>query len=395
MHKKTLKILSLGFYPDYVATGEMLYEIAAKLTGSFDVEVSVLTAQPSFIKKNKLEKKENLNGINVERLSIINFNKNTFWGKVLNSWSFFFRALVVLTFDKKRDWLLIPTGPPLLPLVGVCLKLIKNQKYICLIEDIYPEIAWKLGYIKKDGIIHKIWDILQKISIVNADKIVVLSLDMRDYILNWCTGLDKDKINLIPHHANEANIRIIPKVDNYFIDKYNLKDKFIVEYSGNIGRIHEFQTILQAASELKPYQDIVFIFIGDGGKKQEIQETVNVMLLPYQAREELTYSLGMGDVQLISLGDGYENLAAPCKLYGILAAGKPIIYVGRQNYISKILQNHECGYTVDFDSKKLSGLILQLKNSPNLLLQQGINSRKLFKENYTLEKISRKYYELL
>lgn len=111
---------------------------------------------------------------------------------------------------------------------------------------------------------------------------------MKLKLLEWAKDIDQNKISIIHNWSNEYLMKVIPKESNYLLDKYNLRDKFIVEYSGNLGRIHEFGTILNAAKELKDNKDMVFLFIGDGGKKSEISIFIKqnklsvVVMLPYQ-----------------------------------------------------------------------------------------------------------------
>lgn len=402
-NKKTfVKIITQSFYPDIVATGELLYELATKLACYDDLEVKVLTAQPSFVRKERLTKRELYNGIKIRRISISLFDKNKLTGKILNSWTFFFKVLLRLTFSKKVDWLLIPTSPPLLPLVGAYVKLLRGQKYIYLLHDVYPEIAAKLDYIKKDGIIYKIWDILSKISLKYADKIIVLSDDMKSGLLNWVKDIDEAKIEVIHNWADEENIKIIKKEENHFLDKFNIRDKFIVEYSGNMGRIHEFDTLLCAAKELKDEKDILFLFIGEGGKKPEIQRFVeknklnNIMILSYQERKDLSYSLGMADVHVLSLAKQYKHLAAPSKLYGILATGKPVMFIGESTcYITRMIEENNCGCHINIgDFETLIQKIMQLKKDKELSIHLGKNSRKLFEDKFTLNSISVQYANL-
>jgi len=400
---KTVKILCQGFYPDIVAAGELLFELAERLVNSHDVNVSVLTAQPSFVKKDKLPSKEILNGVSIKRLNIFNFNKNTLGGKILNSWSFFFKVLFTVIFASRYDWLLIPTSPPLLPLIGVVAKFLYGQKYIYLMHDIYPETASKLGYISEDGILYKIWKFLNKISLKNADKIIVLSEDMRLKLTDSIEDIDLEKISIIHNWSNEDLMKIIPKKENYFLDKYGLRDKFIVEYSGNLGRIHEFNTLLKAAKELNNHENIVFLFIGDGGKKSEIESFVknhglkNVRMLPYQERSELPLSLGMADIQILSLEKGYEKLAVPSKFYGILASGKPVMFIGDKNcHIARVIENNNCGFNIETDNYKvLANAIAYFEKSRDELIVYGHSSRKTFENNFTLNKAINLYLDCI
>ncbi len=397
-----LKIITQGFYPDITATGELLYELACKLKTKYSIDISVLTAQPGFVIREKLPDRECINGIDIHRVLTTGFDKNSLMGKVFNSWIFFIKALIYSFFSAKADHYLIPTSPPLAPLIGAVLRIFKNREYSYLMHDVYPEIAWRLGYIKKDGLICRIWYYLTGISLKYAHRIIVLSQDMKAGISRQFPDLESDRIVIIHNWADEEVIKPVSFKDNYMPDKFNLRNKFIVEYSGNTGRVHEFKTFIQAADELKENKDIVFLFIGDGGKKQEIESLVrkynldNVMFLPYQNRSDLSYSLSMANVHLLSLEEGYEQLSAPSKLYGILAVGKPFIYAGNDNYISALVRKYQCGYDIKKgEYKKLSEIIKELRSSPEKQYQMGKNSRKLFEEAFTLEKISSMYYKTI
>jgi len=400
---RTVKILCQGFYPDIVAAGELLFELSERLVNKHKVNVSVVTAQPSFVKKDKLSSREVLNGINIRRLSIFNFNKNTLDGKFFNSWSFFFKALFTVIFASKSDRLLIPTSPPLLPVIGAITKFLYGQKYIYLMHDVYPEIASKLGYIKENGFIYKIWRYLDKIALKNADKIIVLSEDMRSKLIDRIKDINHERISVIHNWSNEDLIQVIPKEENYFLDKYGLRNKFIVEYSGNLGKIHEFKTLLNAAKELDKHENIIFLFIGDGGKKSEIESFVkkyklkNVIMLPYQERSELPLSLGMADIQVLSLEKGYEKLAVPSKFYGILASGKPVIFIGNKNcHIAKTIDNNQCGFNIEIGNHKvLADAISYLERSKEELIIYNHNSRKTFENYFTLDNAIKLYLECI
>jgi len=395
----SVKILCQGFYPDIVAAGELLFELAERLVNNHETDISVITAQPNFVKKDKLPPFETIKGIKIKRLNTFCFNKNTLAGKILNSWSFFFKALITVLFSSKSEWLLIPTCPPLLPLIGVITKFLYGQKYMYIMHDVYPEIAVRLGYIDKDGILCKIWNYLSRLSLKNADKIIVMSNDMKNELINWIEDIDYEKINVIHNWSNEDLIKIIPKEENYFGDKYNLKDKFIIEYSGNFGQIHEFTTLLNAAKELQQNKNILFLFIGDGCKKAEIVSFVkkhglkNVMILPYQERSEIPYSLGIADIHVLSIDKGYETLAVPSKFYGILASGKPVIFIGdKKCHISDTIENNKCGFNIKIgDYKIISSAISYFEKARDELAIYGANSRKLFENNYTLDKAVRLY----
>lgn len=401
-HNKTtsVKILSQSFCPDVTGTGQLMFDLAVKLSEENNVHVSVITEQKPFAKQKRITDPENFK---IDRLSSLGLNNCGIICKIIDAWTFFLCALFKVLFGRKADILLIPTSPPLLPLIGTIAKFSKGQKYIYLMHDVYPEIAAGLGYIKKGGTIYSIWAYLTQISIKHAEKIIVPSEDMRNKLLEQYKNLDTANVLLVHNWADENLIRVISKNDNHFLNKYNLENKFVIEYSGNMGRIHEFETIIKAAQKLEKFSDITFVFIGDGGKKTEIEKLVkkynlnNVLILPYQERENLAFSLGMADVHLISLLENFEKFAAPSKLYGILASGKPAIFVGSKNcYISDLLENNACGHAVKIgDYAGLADKILSLKNSDEKLKYYGKNSRELFENNFTLNQTSKVFLELV
>ena len=155
---------------------------------------------------------------------------------------------------------------------------------------------------------------------------------MRQKIL--ARGVKEDRMVIIPNWADGKQICPLERSGNKFVEKRYLADKFIVECSGHMGEGHDFSTILQAAKRLKEYRDLVFLYIGNGPKRGEIAEFKekhklgNVSLLPYQDRTDLRFSLGAADVTLISFKSNLESLMFPCKVYGIVASGRPFIYVG-------------------------------------------------------------------
>ncbi len=401
-HNKTtsVKILSQSFCPDVTGTGQLMFDLAAKLSEDKNIKLSVITGKRPF---NKQQTNANYENFKINRLSLLALNNRSIICKIIDGWIFSLSALFRVLLGRKTDIMLIPTDPPLLPLIGTAAKICRGQKYLYLMHDVYPEIAAGLGYIKKEGRIYALWTYLNQICVKHAEKIVVPSESMKMKLLEQYKNLDTEKVLLVPNWANEDLIKVIPKEENHYPKKYNLQNKFIVEYSGNMGRIHEFETIIKAAQKLEKFDDIVFVFIGGGGKKPELEKLVkkyslkNIVFLPHQDREDLAFSLGMADVHLISLRKNYENLAAPSKLYGILASGKPAIFVGSKNcFITELLENNLCGYSVDIGNySDLSEKILLFKNSREKLEYYGKNSRKLFENNFTLNQTSKVFLELI
>lgn len=211
------------------------------------------------------------------------------------------------------------------------------------------------------------------------------------------------KIKVIHNWADGNFIKPIDKCNNWFCKKYGLKDKFVVLYSGNIGRYHDLETVILVAERLKHLEDIKFVFIGEGDKKRKILQMAqdlkleNALFLPFQPREYLPYSLTCGDVSIVTLEKGLEGLSVPCKLYTALAAGQAIWgLVGNSSEVVEIIKKHECGFRTDQgDVSSAVRSLTKLYSDRQLLATTKENARKCFEKNFDKSVAIEKYLEIV
>ena len=145
-------------------------------------------------------------------------------------------------------------------------------------------------------------------------------------------GVAPERVHVVPNWADGAAIRPVPRALNAFRQEHGLNGHPVVLYSGNMGRGHDLTTVLDAARLLKSAADVSFVFVGDGAKRPEVEaaakELPSIKLFPYQPREQLADSLSAGDVHVVTQDSGTLGLIEPSKLYGVLAAGRPVLFVG-------------------------------------------------------------------
>ena len=401
--KKGLIILSQYFYPDLSSTSQLLTELAEDLN-EYGYHIKVYTVKPSYLKSKIETKKEEIyKGIDIYRVAATRFNKNNIFSRLINFFSYVFLVFSKLLFQKDKYPLLIVSNPPFLSMIGLLFRKIRKQKYIYLIYDIYPEIAVKMGYLKEKNIIVKLWDKINYQVLINAEKAIVLGEYMAEKIEKKYQLFEDHKIKIIHNWADEHFIIPIKKEENWFVKKYNLEDKFIILFSGNIGLLQDLSTVINAAEKLKVYKDILFLFIGEGGGLNKLRTIVsqkklhNVKFLPYQSKEKFPYSLNASDISIIALKKGVEGLAVPCKTYGILASGRAVLgLVGDNCEVADVIKNAECGFRVD--QGDVDGLVEKIKyiyKNPNELKNMGENSRKYFEKHFTRSQMTKKYYEIL
>ena len=398
--KLKLKIVNQFFPPDYAATGQLIEELAIHLKefGSVDV----FTSQPSYaFDRDDSPRREIQDSLSIRRSDAARFFPHRIRGKAVAGAIFFVRtALHLLRDAQRRELVLLTTAPPFLPLLGYLLSRVCRIRYVCLLYDLYPDIAIELDVIKQQHWIAKAWERLNCLTWKNAAAIIVLSDTMKDRILAKQPGIE-GKITTIPNWADPHQIVPIAKQDNWFACEHDLVEPFTVLYSGNMGRCHDMDTLFEAIILLRD-TPIRFVFIGSGDKRKQFMERVNelgidsCLFLPYQARENLPYSLTACDVSIVSISEGMEGLVAPSKLYSALAAGRPIASIcSEHSYLNQIFAEANCGVTVrNRDSQGLAAYIQQLSQNPQLTKTLGESGRQYCLKNYTVEKISRDYLEL-
>jgi glycosyltransferase involved in cell wall biosynthesis len=397
--KKKITILSQYFHPEVASTGQLMTELAVGLRKK-GCEVRVITGQPSYLKdEGKLPNKEYYHDIEIKRVWNTRFDKNKNVGRALNQGSFFISAFTSILFSRQTHPLLIVSVPPFSGVLGAFMKIIKKQKYAFLVYDIYPDIAVELGYLKKDGIIARVWEMVNRVVYDKADLIITPGEKMKEKISKYTS--DSSKVEVIHNWADKEFIKPLKKEENWFRKQHGL-DHFVVLYSGNIGLGHDLETIIYAAKELEK-EDIKFIIIGEGGKKGKLIQLAkelrlsNILFLPFQPKEVLPYSLSAGDVSIVSQEKGLEGLAVPCKLYTSLAAGQAIIaMVGEYSDVAEIIEKYECGIRVD--QRFIDGFVEAVRTfrlDKRLLNRMQKNARKCFEQNFDRNQAEIEYYNIV
>lgn len=399
---KRILLISQYFYPEMISTGHILTELLCELSAN-GIRSSVICAQPTYYSRNKVKQQIIYRGINIIRTANTQYDKNTIKGKLFNSGSFFILALIRTLRDSDRCPVFLVTNPPFLGLIGLILKKLKNRPFLLIIHDLYPDVAVNAGYLKKQSLIVKLWRWLNKWIFKKAFFVVTLGRDVKDRIMNQMPNIQRDKIVYIPNWADPTVIQPIEFSKNTFIKDLALTGKFIVQYSGNMGLLHDMETIIEAANVLRHQQNIQFLLIGDGGKRKKMEEMIskyklqNIILLPYQPRENLKNSLGAAHVSIISQEIGSKGLSVPSKMYGIMASGRPAIgIVPDHTEVALTLREFEFGIvTPPKDVDNLVCSINWMVNHDDERILMGIKAYKAFMDHFTVGNCAQKYIELL
>ncbi len=402
MSDRRIFFVNRYFYPDMSATSQILSDVAFYLAED-KLNINIITGRATYEGDQTLAKNETFKDINIYRVATTQFGRANLVGRAFDYLSFYVSAFCsTLKHVKGNDVVVVKTDPPLLSIpLGIAIRL-KGAQQINWLQDLYPETAGALGVSFANGFIGKMLGSLRNRSLKRAQTNVVIGHIMGDLLIK--NGVSKDKIDFIPNFSDDEVITEQPFNNRTLRYDWKIKENdFIVCYSGNLGRAHDVETMLNAAQILKDESHIKFLFIGGGHLrkllKQRIEELslTNIILKPYQPREELPKSLGAADIHWLSLKPELEGLIVPSKAYGVAAAGRGLLVVGdTDGEIARIVRQGEFGNSFEIgDSKALANEIKALSKDPQRVQALGKNARAWLEENAKKKDILESWRSLL
>ncbi|MEK6285243.1 MAG: glycosyltransferase family 4 protein [Acidobacteriota bacterium] len=398
----TMRIIILNqfFYPDHSATSQLMTDLAESLVER-GVAVTALAGRGRYTGGEKLRPSDEYKGVRIARAWSTGFGKRSIAGRISDYLSFYFGASWKLLRLPSHDAVMALTTPPLIGLVALLIGRLRRMRVIMLVQDVYPDIAVALGALRPGSPATKALEWISRQVLRKSDRIVVLSQSMREHIAAKVGDARASRIDVIHNWADGTDIRPLTEANNPFVMKHNLEESFVVLFSGNLGRVNEFSTVLEAALLLRDRSDILFLFVGEGAKEAEIREfrrkhcLENVKLLPYEPRHLLRYSLAAGHALLVTLADGLAGLSVPSKAYAIMAAGRPLLFVGDpRSDIARIVTENRCGAVVaSGDSGRLASMITEWSSDRQKLEEFGSAARSLFEVRFDRARAVSAYLE--
>jgi colanic acid biosynthesis glycosyl transferase WcaI len=390
--RRSMKLILVNryFFPDESATSRMLTSLAQSLVNS-GWSVHVLTSRSLHNDLSvQLAEREHVEGIEVHRLRTTTFGRGWLPGRAIDYVTFHLATIWrLLRLAHRDDICVVCTDPPLLSVTAVLPIWLKRAMLVNWLLDLFPEIAIQLGMGNRHRVLMRVALRLRDFSLRRASVNVAPMKRMTEYLED--RGIPARALVTINHWSDGNAIRPLDPERNALRREWDLGDRFVVAYSGNFGRAHDFSTFLDAAERLRDHGDIVFMFIGGGHQRAAIEAAIanrrlgNVLMKPLQPRERLAETLGMAHMHLISLLPRMEPFVVPSKLYGILAAGRPTAFVGDlSGEIATVLGTSDCGQSVlPGDGEGLARIILRLSRDPELRLRLGRNASTVFETHYT------------
>jgi|SRR5208283_2447656 len=390
------------FHPDQSATSQILTDLAKGLAArGFDVHI-VCSRQLYDEPAARLVHDEMLFGVHVHRVATTRFGRSRLPGRTVDYASFYLSCtLKLLRLVCRGDVLVAKTDPPLMSILAAPIAHAKRAALINWQQDVFPEVASQLGANPLPDWLDRLLKRVRDASLRKAKVNVLIGERMREYLAG--RGIPSSKLCVIENWANADAIQPKPTAASTLRARLGLANRFVVCYSGNMGRAHEFETLLAAAHALKETSSFVFLIIGSGAKMDALKGAVtesaldNFLFLPYQPHESLEDSLAAADVHLVSLLPALEGLIVPSKLYGILAAGRPLIFIGdADGEVSRVIHRARCGRVVGVrDAKSLVDLLRSFAADFNGRVEMGARAREILRKEFSLEHAIKRWAALI
>jgi colanic acid biosynthesis glycosyl transferase WcaI len=357
----------------------MLTDLAEDLAKS-DWQVSVITSDALHRKSRpRLASREVRNGVDVARVWMPRLARYGLAGRAVDS-LFYAAGATLRLFRGRWDVAGILTDPPLLVVPASAAARRRGMRIVYWLHDIFPQIAAEHGVLQRESFLYRGLLTLARRAAARVDMFVALG----DLQARRATeiGAAQDRTVIIHNWADTRHITPKPR-DFMALPMVSVsEDDFVLLYSGNIGRAHTFTAILEAARELREERNVKFLFVGSGPRLPELKEASdsvlpNVLFAPSVPREQLSATLSLASASLVTEISGMAGLVVPSKTYGILASGRPILFVGSPDSdVAGIVRRHDCGAV--HSSSDATGIVATLRrwrSNPIEVERLGANAR--------------------
>jgi colanic acid biosynthesis glycosyl transferase WcaI len=343
-------LLNLYFPPDTSATAKIAHSVAAALSVSHDV--TVLCGRPSYDPTERrpwrLFQTEFAGRARVIRAGSTGFPRFDMRKRVVNYLSYVALAIPRALFVP-CDAVVAMTDPPFQGIVGAIVAMLKRRPYVYNIRDMYPDMAVG-GSIVEPGTLARIWEKLHRWALRRARRVIVLGEDMRARII--AKGAEPARV-LIVRDGTEILPRNAPPQfpDPEVVQAIRGSFSFVLVHAGNLGFYGAWNTLVTAARNLAN-EGVGLVFVGDGAQRPQVEAAAagasNIRFLEFFPASKIPSVLAAADAHVITVKRGLEGVVVPSKMYGILAAGKPIVAVA-PNETDAVLLGIRRGFAVTAD----------------------------------------------
>ncbi|PAP77165.1 glycosyltransferase family 4 protein [Rubrivirga marina] len=400
-----LLFVNQHYWPDVAATGQILTDLAEHLAAR-GFEVDVLTGRGKYVSGDlEAPAEETRNGVRVRRLSSTSFGRSSHLGRIADYAGYYLGVLRRLLTGERYDLVIVLTTPPLLSVAARLSGQLRGQQYAVWSMDLHPDAEVAIGMLSERGLPARVLHRLNDAGYRGADLVVDLGFRMKERIA--AKGVATHRLVTIGMWSDGAGVRPLDPAENPVRRSLGIDaDQVVVMYSGNAGVAHRFEEICEAMRTLQDDDRFYFLFVGSGPRRAEVEAFIeaerieNASYEDYFPREELAASLSAGDVHLLTLRESMAGIVVPSKLYGILAAGRPVVMVGPERSESaQTIRQHDVGEVIDPEAggsgADLVAALRRLADAPAERRVMGERARAAFETEYDRAVLCEAWADLL
>ena len=381
-------ILNQYYTPDEAATAQIAGDLGAHLAKAGHDVVAICCDRSYARPQHRYPRREVIDGVRVARVHTTAFGRGSRLGRITDYLGFLGGAAIQL-MRTRADVVVALTTPPMVAYVALLLRRFRKYRVVFWSMDVYPDIAFELGALRRSSLAGRFFARISRAILRSSDSVIALGDAMAERLRN----LGAHRVEVVHNWADESAILPASATDRLSRVAWNWTRRFVVLYSGNLGLAHEFDTVVAAAKRLAAEMpDVLFAFVGVGPRLKEVRESAldlaNVEFRDYVERSRLGDTLAAADIHLVTLRPEMVGLLVPSKIYGILAAGRPTIYVGpAAGEIHDILRDGRCGATVaNGDVDAFVRAVRDYARDPRRRDDEGRNARAIFEARFTKAK---------
>jgi putative colanic acid biosynthesis glycosyltransferase WcaI len=380
----TILFITQVYPPDPAAVGQQLADVAADLAARGHA-VTVLTADRGYDDPAiRYPRREIRDGVRIVRLPLSSFGKRSMIVRLAGGLSFLLQATLRAIFTRNLTRVIVTTVPIMSPVSGAAIAMARRAGVIYWIMDLNPDQLVALDVVQRESLLVRALDWCNLALLRRAAAVIVCD----DYMAKRVRDkLDPgDRLHVATPWAHDQHLEPVPRAENPFLAAHALGARRVIMYSGNHALTNPLATLLDAAARLAGDSRLIFVFVGGGAGKKEVEARglPNVISLPYQPLDQIKYSLSAADVHVVTIGSAVVGIVHPCKIYGAMAVGRPILSFGPQrSHVGDIVRQ---GIGWHLEHGDVDGAVAALRTiaelPPETLDAMGTQAQALLHERF-------------
>ncbi len=383
--KPTWLVLCQVYPPDPAAVGQHMADVTEELARR-GYRVLVLTSDRGYDDPSiRYTGHEERRGVTVRRLPYSSYGKRRLFARFLGGLLYTLQAAVIGCSERKVCSVLVTTVPPIAPLAALFVSRITGASINYWVMDVHPDQAEALGVVRAGSPAARLLDRMNRWVLARARRVIVLDRFMASRVMQ-----KRDvgrKVSVIPPWPVVQIKEVIDHDVNPYRTREQLGGKFVVMYSGNHGLANPVTTVIQAAERLEDLENLVFLFVGGGIGKAEVEasSSSNIRSLPYEPLENIANSLSAADLHVVSVGEKAVGIVHPCKVYGAMAVGRPILLLGPEEcHVTDIFKLGDIGWHVRHGDIDGAEAVLRriIASEPRELIEKGRRARDILHSHF-------------